>query len=261
MNEIERYNRCGEELERLLMLRTSPVAIKMLKTEADIPEGAVRPMRDYGYHLAQCQAFALSRRKKTTVAMLKEDSWCWTPLPRYGMTELIEEYNTFPMFAETQEAADSLAKAFPCLDYGTYIGIVSAPLGTAGFEPDVVLIYANAAQVRCMLFSVKYKEGALVTSYFDPIGSCVYSIVPVLKTGDYRITVPDPGEYERSAAGDDELIFSVPGDKVESFVSGLKHFDENNQGYRHFAVDMRPDFPQPDFYKKIFQMWGLDAGK
>jgi uncharacterized protein (DUF169 family) len=52
MPSIEDNKRFGEELEIRLRLKTSPVAIKMLATETDIPEGAVRPKQDRG-HLAQ----------------------------------------------------------------------------------------------------------------------------------------------------------------------------------------------------------------
>ena len=48
------YNQCGEELEELLGLKTSPIAVKMLEKESDIPETAIRPKRDRGHHLAQC---------------------------------------------------------------------------------------------------------------------------------------------------------------------------------------------------------------
>ena len=75
MSTLSEFNKYGEELERQLMLRTSPIAVKMLEKEADIPKEAIRPKKDRGYHLAQCQAFALSRREGTTVAMLKEDNW------------------------------------------------------------------------------------------------------------------------------------------------------------------------------------------
>ena len=76
MSDLGEFNRYGEELEASLILRSSPIAVKMLQEEADVPEGAIRPARDRGYHLAQCQAFAMSRREGTTVAMLKEDHWC-----------------------------------------------------------------------------------------------------------------------------------------------------------------------------------------
>jgi uncharacterized protein (DUF169 family) len=53
MPTVKEYNRFGEELEQLLRLQTSPVAVKMLEKEADIPAGPMSPTRDRGYHLAQ----------------------------------------------------------------------------------------------------------------------------------------------------------------------------------------------------------------
>jgi hypothetical protein len=60
---LRTYNRYGEDLEKHLMLRTSPIAVKLPEKESDIPGGAVRPYRDRGYHIARCRAFALSRRE------------------------------------------------------------------------------------------------------------------------------------------------------------------------------------------------------
>ena len=56
MSTISEFNKYGEELEKVLILRTSPIAVKMLEKEADIPKGAIRPKKDRSYHLAQCQA-------------------------------------------------------------------------------------------------------------------------------------------------------------------------------------------------------------
>ena len=261
MTTVKEYNSYGEELERLLLLRTSPIAVKMLEKEEDIPKEAIRPKRDRGFHLAQCQAFAMTRRQRATIAMLKEDLWCWAPLIGYGLVEPLDEDAIFPLIyiVENMEAARKVAKNFPRLEYGKYIGIVTAPLKTASFEPDLVLIYSNTAQLRSILLAIKYKEGYLVTSQFDPIDSCVYSVVPVIQDGEYRITLPDPGEYERAMAGEDEIILSVPPDRLEELISGLRHFEEIKLGYTHFAMEMRPDFPQPEFYKMLFKMWGLDV--
>ncbi len=247
MPTLKEYNSYGEQLEKLLLLRTSPIAVKMLEKEEDIPEGAIRPKRDRGYHLAQCQAFAMSRRQRATVAMLKEDNWCWAPLMGYGLVE-----NPHDPFVDSHAY-------FPCLEYGKYIGIVTAPLKTANFEPDLVLIYSNTAQLRTILTVVKYQEKSLVKSEFDPIDSCIYSVVPVLLNGQYRITLPDPGDYERAMAGEDEIIFSVPKDKLEGLVSGLRQLEERKAGYTHHTMEMRPDFPRPEFYKRLFRMWGLDV--
>ena len=263
MTTVKEFNRYGEKLEELLMLRTAPIAVKMLAKEADIPKEAIRPKRDRGYHLAQCQAFAMTRRKRETIAMLKEDNWCWAPLIGYGLVPPLDEKTLSPMIyiVENMTAARKIAEHFPRFEQGKYIGILSAPLSTASFKPDLVLVYSNTAQLRSMLLSIKFKEGYLVKSEFDPIDSCVYSVVPAIRDGKYRITLPDPGEYERAMAEEGEIILSVPPAKLGELVEGLQFFDKRKMGYRHFSMQMTPDFPQPDFYKDLFKMWGLDVAE
>jgi uncharacterized protein (DUF169 family) len=248
LTTIQEYNKYGQELEEALLLKTSPIAVKMLETEKDIPEGAIRPKKDRGYHLAQCQAFAMTRRQGLTIAMLKEDHWCWAPLMGYGLVE--DPHDAF---------VDSHA-FFPRFEQGKYIGMVTAPLKTANFEPDMVLIYSNTAQLRDMIMIPKYQDKELVKSEFDPIDSCVFSVVPVITDGKYRITLPDPGEASRAFAGDDEIIFSVPKDKLAGLVEGVKRSAEMRKSAEDWAhILLRPDFPRPDFYKDLFRKWGLDV--
>jgi hypothetical protein len=52
----------------------------MIEKKRDIPRDALRPYKNQGKHYAQCQAFALARRDKLTVAMLLEDNWCPAPV-------------------------------------------------------------------------------------------------------------------------------------------------------------------------------------
>jgi uncharacterized protein (DUF169 family) len=244
-------NDFGQYLEISMVLRTSPIAVKMLPTEADIPSGAVRPYRDKGFHLAQCQAFAVSRRRGATVAMLKDDNWCWGSLLAYGLIdpEIAAKYR------ELQKDIDNVPK----LEYGKYVGVVSAPLKTANFAPDVVLIYSNTAQLRSILYALSFGGEGLVNSPFYPIASCALSVVPAL-SGSYCITLPDPGEFGRAFAGEDEIIFSVPGEKIAGLVAQLKRMDEMKMGYRDSSFwEMRPDFPRPDFYKRLYRECGLYA--
>ena len=263
MTTITEFNSYGEELEKLVRLKTAPIAVKMLEKETDIPKEAIRPKRDRGHHLAQCQVFALTRRKGETIAMLKEDNWCWAPIIGYGLVPPFDEKTISPMIyiVENLKAAKKVFKTFPRFEQGKYIGILTAPLKTASFQPDMVLIYSNTAQLRSMLMAIKYKKGKLVKSEFDPIDSCVYSIVPVIQNGEYRITIPDPGEFERAMAEEGEIILSVPAAKLEELVTGLRFFEEIKLGYSYLNMQMMPDFPQPPFYQDLFKMWGLDAPK
>jgi uncharacterized protein (DUF169 family) len=251
MRTTKDYNRYGEEFERLLLLRTSPLAVKMLAKEEEIPQDAFRPRRDRGFHLSLCQAFAMSRRQRVTVAMLKEDNWCWAPLIGLGLVDA--------QAAEKFEATKNQVKILPRFEYGKYLGIVSTPLRAASFEPDLVLIYSNTAQLRSMLMAIKYKkDGILVSSQFDPINTCVYAVVDVMLTGQYRINLPCAGEQPRAMPGEDEIIFSMPRDKMEDLMLQLRQSEKTKSGYSYSSFDMRPDFPRPEFYRELFRIWGLD---
>ncbi len=239
--------------------------MKFIKSEDEIPHNALRPKRDRGIHLAQCQAFAMSRREGETVAILKEDQWCWAPLVAYGLVspDVID--------AGIDEAPESmkgilkwtreLTNELPSLPTGKYIGILSAPLKTAEFIPDVILIYSNNAQLRTMLMGLKFSRGEYaVESDLEALDSCVYSLVPVFLNGKYRVTFPDPGEYERALTDEDKVIFSLPLKRLDEFIDALRQIDRMGQGYKGLKKAMQPDFTRPEFYDVIFKNAGLDTG-
>ena len=245
MTALSEYNQYGEELEKYLMLRTSPIAVKMLEKEEDIPKGAVRPKKDRGYHLAQCQAFALSRREGTTVAMLKEDNWCPTAVMAYGLVK-------------RPESVEKWSHPYDCFEYGKYIGIVTAPLKSATFIPDVVIIYSKPAQLRGLLLSMKVEDVPLVQGHFFP-PSCGWSVVSPMKTGKYWVVIPDPGEYQRALTEEGDMMLSVPQSKMEVMMAGVRQNEHGPFSYRDHQMFMMPDFPLPDFYKEMFKSWGMDT--
>jgi uncharacterized protein (DUF169 family) len=264
MGELEKINKYSLAIETLLRLKTPPIGIKFIKNEDEIPEHAFRPKRDKGIHLAQCQAFAMSRREGETVAILKEDQYCWAPLVAYGLAspDVID--------AGIDDAPDSmkgilkwtreLADALPSLPTGKYIGIMSAPLRTAKYVPDVILIYSNNAQLRSMLMALKFARGEYhVESDLEPFDSCVYSVVPAFLNGKYRVTFPDPGEYERALTDEDKVIFSFPTAKLDELLEALRQVERMGQSYTGLKKVMQPDFKRPDFYEIVFKNAGLDV--
>lgn len=245
MTTLSEFNRCGQELERLLLLRTSPLAVKMLEKEDDIPAGAVRPYRDRGIHIAQCQAFAISRRQRETVAMLREDNWCFAALIAYGLVDKPDD-------PQLQRFV-----SFPTFERGKYIGIVSAPLRSANFEPDVVIIYSNPAQLRNMLlpFHFRGEEDVVDYHFFPP--ACAYQVVPVMGNGKLMVTLPDPGDYHRALAAEDEIVLSVSRDRMAKFLEGVREVEKGDFAYSRANMYMLHDFPQPEFYQMLFKRWGL----
>lgn len=254
----------GADLLTMLVLRTYPIAIKMLKSESEIPKGAVRPKKDLGTHYAACQAFGIVRRRGTALAMFIEDHWCFEPIIGYGLVEPPQDFlegSGSAFFVASKEGARERSRNIALLPHGKYAGMVLAPLHAANFVPDLAMIYCNATQLRHMLFAFMHKNGRRVTSTLDPIWSCVHSMVPSLLHGTCEVTVPDPGDFERGGAGDDEMIFTVPASHMKEFMEGVYHYENMNMGYRSFGRDLRGDFQQPPFYQKYFKMWGLDTPK
>jgi uncharacterized protein (DUF169 family) len=140
--------------------------------------------------------------------MLKEDHWCPAPLLAYGMVQRTDD--------PVQQN-----QSFDCFPYGKYAGIVTAPLRQTNFIPDVVIIYSNNSQLRSLLLSMSNEESSLIDSRFLP-PSCSYAVVNVMQTGKYWVVLPDPGEYERGVGTEDEMMFAVPGKKMDTLIAGLR---------------------------------------
>ncbi len=240
----DEYHKYGEDLERILLLRSFPVAVKMLEKEEDIPKDAIRPKKK-GYHLAQCQAIAMSRREGATLAMLKQDHWCPTAVMAYGLVP-------------KPESVDNWSHPYDSFEYGKYIGIVSAPLKSASFLPDVVIIYVNPAQLRGLLLTMPISKVPEVNYHFFP-PSCGYSVVNPMKTGKYWVVLPDPGEYQRALTQEGDLIFTVPGARMPEMMKDLRRNEHGPFSYRDHQMFMQTDFPLPEFYRQMFKEWGMDT--
>ncbi len=259
MADLELYRRYGDELERQLRLKTFPLALKLLKDQSDIPDGAKRPLRDFGHHLSLCQAYQISRRDGVAIAMLKEDNWCPEPVIGYGLGEppqyFLDGHNRYPHDVENLEAGSHYARQLPRLDVGRYVGVVSASLTTTGFEPDLVTIYCDSSQLNLLLLAREYKEGYDLKCALSSHAACVYGVIPAAQSGECQVAVPCRGDHYRGMAGDGEMIFTVPRARLGDLMAGIKYV--NSSGSRlPKAYPMSPEYPQRESYKKIAKMMG-----
>lgn len=259
MADLDLYRGYGDELERQLRLKTFPLALKLLESDGDIPDGAQRPLKDFGHHLSLCQAFQISRRDGIALAMLKEDNWCPEPVIGYGLGEppkyFLEGHNRYPHDVETLEAGSHYAQQFPRLEVGKYIGLVSAPLTTTNFEPDLVMIYGDSAQLNLLLLAREYKEGYDVKCALSSHAACVYAVVPAIQSGECQVAIPCRGDHYRAMAGDDEIIFTVPRGRLEDLMAGLRYV--NSSGSRlPKGYSVLPEYPLRESYEKIVKMMG-----
>ena len=255
---LDVLSRYADELERRVRLQTFPLAIKFLESEELIPEGATRPLRDLGYRLALCQGYALSRREGKTMAMFKEDMWCFEPIIGYGWAQapqyFLDGYNRYPQDVESLDAGKNYVSDFPCLPVGRYQGVVSAPLSTAGFPPDLVMMYCNSSQLSLLLLAREYKDGHDLSCHLSSHAACVYAVVPSIQSGKSQVAIPCRGDRYMALAGDDEIIFTVPTGKLEELLAGLRHIEKYGSRLPRNPY-MKPE-PEllPESYMKILRM-------
>ena len=261
MLNVDDLKRQALELERLLRLKTYPVAVKMLEKEEDIPHGAKKPMKDLGYHLSLCQAISLARRQGESLALLKEDMWCFEPVLGLGMAEapqyFLEGNNRYPGTAKTLEAGRNWAQSFPSLKTGRYIGISVAPLATATYVPDLFILYPDGSQLTQLLMAKNWMDGGDITSTLSGHAACVYTIVPALTKKQFQVAVPCFGDRMRGLASDEEIIFSGPPEQLRELLAGLSRMKESGRGLPLPHV-MQIEYKLRDSYIKIGKMIGMD---
>lgn len=252
------YNDYGKRIEKQIRPASYPLAIKMIKDENEIPTGAIRPVKDLKAAMATCQCFALSRKSGEIAAQLFEDMWCPEPVIGYGLIDppefFLEGHNRYPVGKATLEAGSTSAHSMPRFEVGKYKGIVSAPLTTANFEPDVAIIYCNSAQLVRLLLGIAYIDGRDINTIISGHSACVYSIVPPLIDGECHISVPCRGDRLLAGTQDDEMIFSVPKHKIADLALGL---EQEGTGLIPSIIDMKSEHELPPAYAKLARLMGI----
>ena len=254
------YNEYGRSLEKLIRPNSHPLAVRMLRSPEEIPGGALRPVRDFGKCMSTCQTFALSRRFGETVAQLFEDMWCPEPVIGFGLAEppqfFYEGKTRYPDGVKSLEAGANWAREFPRFEVGDYVGVVSAPLTTAGFEPDVAVVYCDSAQLLRLLLGLAYEDGRDITTVLGGHSACVYSVVPTMLKNECQVSVPCRGDRGYAGTQDYEMIFSIPRDQITRVVEGLKKPGTSSVPTR---FSMNPEYRLSTGYAEIARQMGQRA--
>jgi uncharacterized protein (DUF169 family) len=260
MGSLDVIHEYAGSLEKLLRLKTLPLALKLLEKEGEIPQGAKRPRRDYGYRFITCQGFSESRRAEASIVQTKDEMWCFEAAMGYGFIKPIEyflEGNTrFPEAVVTLEVGKVWAQAFPRLEYGKYTAIVSTPLAKANFEPDLLMIYCDSIQLTQLLMARTWMDGRDITCRMSGHGACVHAVVPVIQTRECQVTFPCWGDRRRAFAQDDEIIFTAPIEKAESLIAGIRGLKKQGLGIPLVPLGAREPEMLPS-YMKIAKMTGM----
>ncbi len=258
---LEELQKMGKVLEHWLRMRGHPVAIKMLKNRAEIPEGAIIPTKDWKHKYSMCQSWARSQRRGETIVMFKEDNWCPEPVIGFGLAErvpyFLEGHHRYPdSIKELKESAE-WCNNMPFLEHGFYEGVVSAPLKDCAFAPDLILMHINGMMTSQLLIIQNWINGRDIYAQLSGHAACVYSVVPSLLKNECNIAIPCRGDRTLAGAQDDEIIFTLVPEMLPSYIEGINWLQENGWGIPLIDTykeehDLRPK------YKILGKKVGMD---
>ena len=241
---------------------TFPLAIKMLRSEEEIPEKTRRPFQQMKKKIAICQGVGMARKYGWAVAMGKEDMQCALGAAPFGFFENIEFFDegnlAEGMFTATKELGKAEEDLVDRFDFGTFSHILVAPLHRTAFEPDLFMFYGNAAQIMRLIQGALYNGGGAVHSSSMGRLGCA-AIITAIKEDVCRFLVPGNGDRIFGMTQDYEMAFLLPPSMVDDLIEGL---GKTHKAGIRYPITSFFDFEAtfPPTYQEQMKIWE-DAGE
>ena len=238
-------------MELLMRLKSFPVAFKLLEHKEDI--NAIPFVRRMNHKVTLCQLITLVRNFDWTVGADLSDFMNATCPSIIGLTEVPElnRDGTFRsiVWVKTREDGKKYEASIPRIPLGKYEAVVMAPLVYKPFEPDMVLIYANPAQMMLLINSLQFEDYEVM--HFSCVGesSCSDAIARCYLTGKPSLTIPCYGERRYGHAQDEDLVMAVPASMMEKALKGMEALYRRGIrypiSYAGAELDVSSGFPCP----------------
>lgn len=246
------YQEAGQTLYEDLRMRTMPIGVKFLKSDEEPPEKTRWPSEAMGKRITICQGVTLARLYRWTVGLRKQDLICVPAMITFGFTNASDPMGTLAKlfcqvsFAESAETAAKETASMDHFDKGQYQAILMAPLQKGMFEPDVIALYCNPAQIMRLAQAWAFKTGERIGGQLGGKVECSEYLIAPFKAEKPSITIPGNGDRIFSMTQDDEMVFSLPAAALPAIMDGLKEAGKK-LGARYpvtFYQNFQPDFPK-----------------
>jgi uncharacterized protein (DUF169 family) len=246
--------RLDAAISRYVRPSTYPLAIRMIESEDEIPSRARRPARDLDVQITICQGVGIARRYGWALGLTPADLSCPLVFAPFGFSAPVpfqlEGHACEGLYTETAEAGARSESIVPKLERGRYAGIMMAPLDRADFEPQVICVYGNSAQVMRLVQGALYRRGGALESLSAGRIDCAEIVIRTLQTGLPQYILPCSGDRIFGLTEDDEMIFAMPADWSEDVIAGLE--GTHSAGIRYPVPKFMRFQPQyPPSYEKL----------
>lgn len=261
MNTSRDWEKPIRRLEQLMRLKSFPVAFKMLEKKEDLDE--IPFMRRLNDKKTMCQLITLVRSFDWTVGAVAEDFIGPTCSGIIGLADTppLFKDGTFRsiVWVKSRQDGKRFEEAIPRIPLGKYEAVAMAPLVYNPFDPDMVLIYANPAQMMLLINSLQFEKYEVMEFFCVGESSCSDAIARCYLTGKPALTIPCYGERRYGHAQDDDLAMALPPAMIDQALKGMEAL--YRRGIRYpisFAGaerDLTTSFPMA--YDGINQLEGI----
>jgi dephospho-CoA kinase len=211
-------------MELLMRLKSFPVAFKMLENKEQLDQ--IPFMRRTQRKTTLCQLITLVRNFDWTVGAERDDFLSPMCASIIGLTDTPEIYKdgTFRsiVWVKTREDGMRYEASIPRLPLGKYEAVAMAPLVYKPFEPDIVLIYANPAQMMLLINALQFEDYEVMEFYCVGESSCSDAIARCYISGKPSLTIPCYGERRYGHAQDEDLVMAIPAGMIVKALKGME---------------------------------------
>ena len=252
------WGKVVRRIEILMRLKSFPVAFKLLEKKEALAE--VPFLRRMNHKVTLCQLITTVRTYDWTVGADLDDfisPMCPSIIGLTALPEVVRD-GTFRsiVWTKTREDGRKFENSIPRLPAGKYQAAALAPLVYNPFDPDIVLIYGNPAQMILLINALQFEDYEVMEFYCVGESSCSDVIARCYLRGKPSLSIPCYGERRYGHAQDDELVMALPAGMMEKALRGLEALYKRGVRYpiSHAGAELDVTYAFPMSYSGMKQL-------
>ena len=220
--DVKGYEDLSFKIKNKLGLEKSPVAIKLVLKEEDIPEGIPKIEEN----IRHCEMVQKAAQGETFYATAEQQA-CKGGAGAIGLMEPPEKVKSGEMYyslgrfsslGSAKRTVDAIPKIEPIMK-----AIAYAPLETTPYDPDVVVIICNPQQAMQLAQAMVYTLGGRFDADFAGIQSiCGDAVAGPYTTKRPNITLGCSGSRKFADIKPDEVIVGMNGENIGCVINALE---------------------------------------
>ena len=218
------YAEASETLKKYLKLTGSPVAFRFVTKKEDIPAG----MQELDRTIRHCAMVGLARKEGRIFYSPSARHECNGGAWALGLREITESLKNGDFYFklgkfESSAACKRTIDRVPHLDTNETFATLYAPLEKTPFDPQVVLIVANAWSMLKLAQSSLFRIGGRINAEFAGIQSvCSDACAQTYLNGQVNFSLGCDGSRKFSGIEDGELVIGIPAELLPEITESLK---------------------------------------